>query len=159
MQLAGGGGSLVTSHAQSLTIPCPCATCIWLLHSAPTSTQDGFDPQQLARRCFSCHQTELSRNVFLGGRRWLGEVHPRQGSGVFPLRKMLVCLTSSTSLQQCILAGKNLLYAIILYCIEKDLGGGGSLSVWGRSIPPPPSQQIEPCQIAQRPYLHLLWNL
>ena len=36
------------TRPQSLTRPCPCATCIWLLHPAPTSAQDGFDPLQLA---------------------------------------------------------------------------------------------------------------
>ena len=36
------------TRAQSLTRPCPCATCNWLLHPAPTSAQDGFDPLQLA---------------------------------------------------------------------------------------------------------------
>ena len=36
------------TRAQSLTRPCPCATYIRLLHSAPTSAQDGFDPLQLA---------------------------------------------------------------------------------------------------------------
>ena len=33
-----------------------------------------------------------------------------------PPKKMLVCLDSSTSIHQRLLAGKNLLYAIILYC-------------------------------------------
>ena len=36
------------TRAQSLTRPCPCATCNWLLHPAPTSAQDGLDPLQLA---------------------------------------------------------------------------------------------------------------
>ena len=27
---------------------CPCASCNWLLHPAPTSAQDGLDPQQHA---------------------------------------------------------------------------------------------------------------
>ena len=31
--------------AQSLTRTCPCATCIWLLHPAPASAQEGLDPQ------------------------------------------------------------------------------------------------------------------
>ena len=35
------------TRAQTLTRACPCATCIWLLHPAPTSSQDGLDPQQL----------------------------------------------------------------------------------------------------------------
>ena len=35
------------TRAQSLTRPCPCATCNWLLHPAPTSVQDGLDPLQL----------------------------------------------------------------------------------------------------------------
>ena len=36
------------TRAQSLTRPCPCATCIWLLHPVPTSAQDGLDPLRLA---------------------------------------------------------------------------------------------------------------
>ena len=32
---------------------CPCATCNWLLHAAPTSAQDGLDPLQLALLMFS----------------------------------------------------------------------------------------------------------
>ena len=36
------------TRAQTITGPCPCATCIWLLHPAPTSDQDGLDPLQLA---------------------------------------------------------------------------------------------------------------
>ena len=44
------------TRAQSLTRPCPCATCNWLLHPAPTSAQDGHDPPQLALVVFSCHQ-------------------------------------------------------------------------------------------------------
>ena len=35
---------------------CPCATCIYLLLHAPTSTQDGLDPLQLALVVFSNHQ-------------------------------------------------------------------------------------------------------
>ena len=35
------------TRAQSLTRPCPCATCNWLLHPSPTSAQDGLDPLQL----------------------------------------------------------------------------------------------------------------
>ena len=35
------------TRAQTLTRPCPCATCIWLLHPAPTSAQDGLDSLQL----------------------------------------------------------------------------------------------------------------
>ena len=31
------------TRAQTLTRPCPCATCIWLLHPALTSAQDGLD--------------------------------------------------------------------------------------------------------------------
>ena len=27
---------------------CPCASCNWLLHPAPTNAQEGLDPQQLA---------------------------------------------------------------------------------------------------------------
>ena len=35
------------TRAQSLTVPCLCATYIWLLHPASTSAQDGLDPLQL----------------------------------------------------------------------------------------------------------------
>ena len=42
------------TRVQSLTRPCcPCATCIWLLHPAPTSAQDGLDSLQLALMLFS----------------------------------------------------------------------------------------------------------
>ena len=33
----------ILTRAQTLTKPCPCATCNWLLHPAPTSAQDGLD--------------------------------------------------------------------------------------------------------------------
>ena len=32
------------TRAQTWTRTCPYATCIWLLHPAPTSAQDGLDP-------------------------------------------------------------------------------------------------------------------
>ena len=37
------------TRAEALTRPCPCATCIWLLHPAPTLplAQDGLDSLQL----------------------------------------------------------------------------------------------------------------
>ena len=31
---------------QTLTRTCPCATCVWLLHPALTSAQDGLNPLQ-----------------------------------------------------------------------------------------------------------------
>ena len=42
--------------SQSLTIPCPCATCNWLVHPALTSAQDGLDPMQLVLVVFSWRQ-------------------------------------------------------------------------------------------------------
>ena len=64
------------------------------------------------------------------------EVHPRYGPhGAFIPRRMLVCLYPSTSIHQCLLAGKSFLNAITLnYNWEKFWEG--SLSVWGRSFPP-----------------------
>ena len=35
------------TRAQTDNRACPCATCIWLLYPAPTSSQDGLDPLQL----------------------------------------------------------------------------------------------------------------
>ena len=50
-----------------------------------------------------------------------------------------MCLYPSSSICQFLLAGKNLLYANILHCNWEEFGGGGggNLSVWGRSFPPP----------------------
>ena len=48
----------------SLTRPCPCATYNWLLHPAPTSVQDGLDPQQPAL-VFSCHQIAQRHHLHL----------------------------------------------------------------------------------------------
>ena len=42
--------------SQSLTRPCPCATCMWVLHPAPTSDQDGLDSLQLALAVLILHQ-------------------------------------------------------------------------------------------------------
>ena len=66
------------TRAQTLTRPCPCATCIWLLHPVPTSAQDGLDSPQLALVCFSViiyckdlictcsgHQLQLALVVFI----------------------------------------------------------------------------------------------
>ena len=49
------------------------------------------------------------------------------GIGVWAIssRKVLVCLYPSTFIRQCLLAGKSLLYAIILYCNWERFGGGG----------------------------------
>ena len=47
--------SSIYTRAQSLTGPCPCATCNWLLHPASTSAQGAFDLMQLALGVFSCH--------------------------------------------------------------------------------------------------------
>ena len=44
------------ARTQSLTIPCPCATCIWLLHPAPTSAQMVLTLCNLRWWCVSCHQ-------------------------------------------------------------------------------------------------------
>ena len=41
-------GGVARDGTQTLTRPHSCATCIWLLHPAPTSAQDGLDPLQLA---------------------------------------------------------------------------------------------------------------
>ena len=53
-----------------------------------------------------------------------------------PPRKVLVCLYPSTSIRKCLHAGKSFLNAIILNCNWENFWGG-SLSVWGRSSPPP----------------------
>ena len=45
-----------------------------------------------------------------------------------PPRKMLVCLNPSKSIHRCLLAGKGLLYAVILNCNWEK--------IWGRSSPP-----------------------
>ena len=46
-----------------------------------------------------------------------------RSSGAIPTRKVLVCLYPSTSICQCLLAGKSLLYPIILYCNWEIFGG------------------------------------
>ena len=52
--------TVISTHThtrqQSLTRPCPCATCIWLLHTAPTSAQDGLDSLQLVLVVFILYQ-------------------------------------------------------------------------------------------------------
>ena len=46
----------ILTRAQTLTKHCPCATCNWLLHPAPTSAQDGLDLCNLRWWwCLSCH--------------------------------------------------------------------------------------------------------
>ena len=47
----------ILTRAQTLTRPCPCATCNWLLHPAPTSVQDWW--------CPSCHQLAQILHVHL----------------------------------------------------------------------------------------------
>ena len=63
--------ALVGTRAQTLTRPCPCATCIGLLHPAPTSAQDGLDPLQLALVVFFlpsiCAKTSLALAVGING--------------------------------------------------------------------------------------------
>ena len=51
------------TRAQPPTRTCPCATCIWLLHPAPTSAQDDLDTLQLALVVFFCHQLVQIRNL------------------------------------------------------------------------------------------------
>ena len=53
------------TRAQTLTKPCPCATCICLLHPAPTSAQDGLDSLQLALAVFFCHHLAQSPHLHL----------------------------------------------------------------------------------------------
>ena len=52
---------MVTCHvcAQSLTRPCPYATCIWLLRPAPTSAQDGLGSLQLALMVVFLNQPDI----------------------------------------------------------------------------------------------------
>ena len=57
--------------------------------------------------------------------------------GLPPQEKILVCLDSSTSIHQRLLAGKNLLYAIILYC-NWEIFGGEAWVFGGEASPPPP---------------------
>ena len=47
------------TRAQFLTRPCPRATFIWLLHPAPSSSQDGLDSLQHALVVFSCQTPHL----------------------------------------------------------------------------------------------------
>ena len=42
------GMTRLCTRAHFLARPCPCATCNWWPHPAPTSARDGLDPQQLA---------------------------------------------------------------------------------------------------------------
>ena len=80
----------------------------------------------------------LSRNVFWGkdGRgkgtlgRGLGQSPPNPPP--LPPRKMWVCLYPNTSIHQCLLAGKSLLYP--LFCIAI---GGGKLECLGEKLPHP----------------------
>ena len=44
------------TRVETLIRTYPSATYIWLLHSSPTSAQDGLDPLQLALVMFSYHQ-------------------------------------------------------------------------------------------------------
>ena len=52
-----------TTRAQALTRTCPCATCIRLLHPAPTSAHDGLDPLQLFLSSTSTN-TSLALNLW-----------------------------------------------------------------------------------------------
>ena len=54
-------------RAQSLTRPCPCATCNWLLHPAPTNAQDGLDPPQLALVVFILPSMNATTSLALVG--------------------------------------------------------------------------------------------
>ena len=92
----------------------------------------------------------LSRNRFWGGK-MVGEVHPRVW--VLPPRKMLVCLDSSTSIHQRLLAGKNLLYAIILYCNWEKFGG--EAWVFGGEASSPPSR-LNPDHLSKHSIVQLL---
>ena len=53
------------TRAQTLNRTCPCATCIVLLHSAPTSAQDGLDHLQLALVVFSLLSTSTNTPLAL----------------------------------------------------------------------------------------------
>ena len=53
------------TRAQTLSRTCPCATCIWLLHPAPTSAQDGLDPLQLVLVEFSLSSNSTDTSLAL----------------------------------------------------------------------------------------------
>ena len=74
-------------------------------------------------------------NEFLGRKMVRGKCALGRSLGPPPPRKVLVCFYLSTSIRQCLLAGKSFLNAIILNCNWENFWGG-SLSVWGRSFPP-----------------------
>ena len=83
------------TRAQSLTRPCPCATCNWLLHPAPTSAQGGHDPPQLALVVFFL--PSISANTSLA----LAEQPPANCTdGVF-LYQLAHLLTSAHDLPCC----------------------------------------------------------
>ena len=46
----------VCTRAETLIRTCPCAACIWLLHPAPTISQDGLHPLQLVLVVFPFQQ-------------------------------------------------------------------------------------------------------
>ena len=78
-------------------------------------TQSGYVYVRAQHSGRVCHAWVLSRNGFLGADDGRGKYALGIGVWGLPPRKVLVCLYMSASICQCLLAGKSLLYAIILY--------------------------------------------
>ena len=84
------------TRAQSLTRPCPSATCNWFLHPAPTSAQDGLDPMQLALVVFFLLAQLAKRPHLLMQWALLATC-----TGVFSLHQLVHLLMCTHDLQPC----------------------------------------------------------